>query len=393
MRIAIILRKLTVSGGIQRHVLSLASKYRALGHEATVYTRTGAAETSYPEFARRIPVVSLHERRPVSGRLSRLLADRRVADELAGRIDPATEVLNPHDAFSCLVAERFKRRHPRTPAVFTMHDIPTAAWALRRDSTQNRRVATHRRVLAWCRDRFLTRPTVSAQDRIVVLSEQDRVEVRSVFGRDAALVRNGIDLAAFPFQERRPPEREDVRLLTVGVWLPYRGFEDAVQATRILTSAGYRATLAIVGDARADPAYYRRVSSAVRSAGLRSAVTFIGTCSDAELLTRYRESHVFLFPSVLQSWGLTVFEAMATGLPAIVSTGAGAAEVLRDGQTARIVPPQDPAAIAAAVSGLVDDPARWQALSRAGRAFVEANLSWARTAEAMLALFREAVGN
>ena len=101
----------------------------------------------------------------------------------------------------------------------------------------------------------------------------------------------------------------------------------------------------------------------------------------------YREHDIFLFPNHLQSWGLAVFEAMSSGVPVVVSQTAGAAEVLADRDTALIVPPKSPSAIAAAVAVLVQDPALFAHMSEGGRAFVESRMSWSRFTDDMEKFF------
>jgi glycosyltransferase involved in cell wall biosynthesis len=90
----------------------------------------------------------------------------------------------------------------------------------------------------------------------------------------------------------------------------------------------------------------------------------------------------------LQSWGLVVFEAMAMGLPVIVSETAGASEVLTDHENSIIVKPKDPKGIASAVQELIQKPELYKKLSREGRKFVEKNISWPRYTEDMLKIFQ-----
>jgi glycosyltransferase involved in cell wall biosynthesis len=84
-----------------------------------------------------------------------------------------------------------------------------------------------------------------------------------------------------------------------------------------------------------------------------------------------------------------VFEYLALG-KALVATRVGAVpELLRDGETALLVPAEEPECLAAAIGRLVDEPARRRSLGQAGAALIEARLSSARVAERLLALYAE----
>jgi glycosyltransferase involved in cell wall biosynthesis len=76
---------------------------------------------------------------------------------------------------------------------------------------------------------------------------------------------------------------------------------------------------------------------------------------------------LFLLPSETESFGLAALEALACGVPVIASDVGGLPEVVRHGETGLLVPPGDPAALAAAVASLLDDEPRRQRLGQAGR--------------------------
>jgi glycosyltransferase involved in cell wall biosynthesis len=64
---------------------------------------------------------------------------------------------------------------------------------------------------------------------------------------------------------------------------------------------------------------------------------------------------------------LCILEAMSLGLPIIATNVGGVGDALEDGKTARLIPPGDPAALARAVGGFLEDPAGARALGQAGR--------------------------
>jgi glycosyltransferase involved in cell wall biosynthesis len=84
----------------------------------------------------------------------------------------------------------------------------------------------------------------------------------------------------------------------------------------------------------------------------------------------YNASRVFLQPSNLEGFGFTCIEAMACGAALVTTDNGGSDEYARRGQTALVVPPGDPVALADAVEQLLDDEPRRAAIARAGEQFV-----------------------
>jgi glycosyltransferase involved in cell wall biosynthesis len=84
-------------------------------------------------------------------------------------------------------------------------------------------------------------------------------------------------------------------------------------------------------------------------------------------------------------------EAMASATPVVVTTAGGLAQAVADGQTGRVVPERDSNALAAAISGLLDQPDRARALGLTARARVERDFSWARVAARFEAIYDDAI--
>ena len=172
-----------------------------------------------------------------------------------------------------------------------------------------------------------------------------------------------------------------------GIFMPHRRFEDGIEALKILQEKGFKAKLTIAGDTQGNFSYYQLIKSLVGRLNLETDVNFLGLVSEKTLLETYFSNDIFIFPNHLQSWGLAVFEAMATGLPVIVSKSAGASEVLKHRENALLVEPKSPGELAAAIDKLIDNPDLYSALSAAGRRFVEEEISWSRIARIMQEIF------
>ena len=139
------------------------------------------------------------------------------------------------------------------------------------------------------------------------------------------------------------------------------------------------ARLLLVGGGPAEGALRR----AVAARGLQDSVVLTGPVSHEELPVHYAAGDVFAMPCRTRRGGLDVeglgmvfLEAAACGRPVVAGTSGGAPEAVQEGVTGHVVDPRSPAAVAAALAGLLDDPARARAMGAAGRTWVEQRWSW-----------------
>jgi glycosyltransferase involved in cell wall biosynthesis len=116
----------------------------------------------------------------------------------------------------------------------------------------------------------------------------------------------------------------------------------------------------------------------------------IGFVPAADLRALYAGAEVFCYPSLLEGFGLPVLEAMVQGIPVVTSTGTATEELVED-DAGIAVAPQDPTAIAAALSEVLSDRALAERLSAAGRHRAEI-YSWGHTAELVEAAYDEVAG-
>jgi phosphatidyl-myo-inositol dimannoside synthase len=172
------------------------------------------------------------------------------------------------------------------------------------------------------------------------------------------------------------PARAPAALLVGRMWSSERGkgHEDVIAAWPSVRARVPDAELWIVGGGN-DRA---RLEERARALGVGDAVRFLGRVSDAELCDLYRRAALFAMPSCQEGFGLVYAEAMWHGLPCIGSTADAAREVIADGDTGLLVPYGDVAAIGSAVVALLTDPARAEAMGRAGMRRARERFSYER---------------
>ena len=100
---------------------------------------------------------------------------------------------------------------------------------------------------------------------------------------------------------------------------------------------------------------------------------------------------MFAGPSLYEPLGIVNLEALACGTAVVSSKTGGIPEVVADGETGLLVPPVDPAALAAALNGLTRDPDRAAAMGRAGRQRAVKHFDWSRIAAQTAQLYAELV--
>ncbi len=222
-------------------------------------------------------------------------------------------------------------------------------------------------------------------DRVITGSEASAGAVRRAFALDdghVSPIHDGVDTAVFrPSVEPREPGR----VLFVG------NSDDRNKGARYLVEAlamlGDRAWRLVVVDRRESRVVRERASEL----GVADRVTLTGRLTSAELADEYRRCQLFVSPSLYEGFGLPAAEAQACGAPVVATTAGALPEVVVDGETGLLGPPANPAALAAAITRLFDDPPLAARLGEAAARRARATLTWRRTAEATLALYDDVI--
>jgi glycosyltransferase involved in cell wall biosynthesis len=187
---------------------------------------------------------------------------------------------------------------------------------------------------------------------------------------------NGVDVARFRDVSDRAITRDryaipqDARVvITVAMLQTQKGHRDLIAAIAGIHPRIPGLQLLLVGDGplRAE------LEGDVQARGLGDIVRFVGLTRDVpDLLAA---SDIFVLPSLWEGLPMALLEAMAAGLPAVATAVSGTAQVLEDGVSGLLVPPDDAAGLATAIESLIRDPGLASRLALAGRSRVEARFS------------------
>jgi glycosyltransferase involved in cell wall biosynthesis len=174
------------------------------------------------------------------------------------------------------------------------------------------------------------------------------------------VIRNAVDISAAP---RARHDRATPRLIAVGRLKAPKDFLTLVRALAALPEGSFEAV--IVGDGPDRGA----VEDEIRRLGLEGRVRLVGERSDVPSLLA--DSDLFVLSSRSEGLPVSVLEAMAAELPVVASGVGGLAELVVDGESGILVPPDDTPALAAALRRLVEDRELRRRLGAAGRARAE----------------------
>jgi glycosyltransferase involved in cell wall biosynthesis len=151
----------------------------------------------------------------------------------------------------------------------------------------------------------------------------------------------------------RAAEPAPLRIVFLGSLIPRKGLHVLLDAFHQLQPGLW--TLDVVGPLTADPVYAGAMQDKVAVTGLSAGVHFRGPLESEALREQLARSHVLAVPSSYEGFGIAYLEGMAFGLPAIGTIAGAAAEIITDGADGYLVPPDDPATLAARLSTLAND--------------------------------------
>jgi glycosyltransferase involved in cell wall biosynthesis len=228
----------------------------------------------------------------------------------------------------------------------------------------------------------------SRMDAVVAHSEHSAARLRDELGLDPQRVRV-IPHGAFDYLTRLPEEKplpaelegaEGPVILCFGLLRPYKGIETLLEAFRQVRGA----ELWIVGNPRMDVEPLRRLAAEVPGR-VRFVTRFV---EDAEIPAIFRRADLLALPYLDAEHSGVLYTGLAFGKPQVLSAVGGFPEVARAG-AARLVPPGDAAALAAALAELTGDDGARAELATAARRAAAGPFSWEEAARLTLALYSE----
>jgi glycosyltransferase involved in cell wall biosynthesis len=363
------------------------------GHEVTVVaTNADAGHISsvpimVPVAVGGVPVIHY----PVVGWLHRLgigpLARFSVSTELArslSRLIPSQDVVHLHFVFPfpSVVAARACHK-ANVPYVVSLHGNLDPYMQLRR----RRRL---KQLYLWLYGRRML-------NRAAVIHLTSEGERQMVAGYGLTAAQNVVELgvrvpdpqpsAGSGFRTSHPEIGTRRILLYLGRLSYSKGLDVLAAAFSRIAAQRNDVHLVFVGP---DDHGFRRVIEAAIPREVRELVTFTGRVSEKEKFDALANAEIFVFPSHTEAFGLAMLEAMASGIPVVVSEQAALARDLAEAGAVRTTPLTSEG-IVDAVTELLDDKVGRSALASAGKRLAQTRFSWRTSAVNMQAVYEKAV--
>ena len=205
------------------------------------------------------------------------------------------------------------------------------------------------------------------------------------FGERVRVIPLGVD--APPVVRALAPAGGRLRLLFLSRLHPKKGLPLVLEALASLTrTGGGDAELVVAGSG--EPAYHAEMEALARELGVADRVRFVGHVEGEAKARLLGEADLFVLPSYQENFGIAVAEALAVGLPVLVSDRVAIAEEVA-GAGAGVVVPTDAGAVAAALASLAADRERLARMGERGAELARERYSWERTARSLLELYGE----
>jgi glycosyltransferase involved in cell wall biosynthesis len=385
----------STSAGYTIRTQEIAVAQRAAGLDPHVVTRIGFPVTAGAIDGRRLVTVDgvpYHRLLPwvMPGRADTVAEQHlKRAARLVAEVTPS--VLHAASNYSNALIALALRDATQLPVVYEVRGFWEDTWLSRHSATA---ASDLRQSDRYVRTRALETHCMQAADLVVTLGEAMRDEIieRGVNPRDIVIVPNGVSaefLQPLPgaTQLKRDLGIKDGEYVVglVSSLVAHEGIGTLLDAVKILNDRGVRTRALIVGDGPERAALQRQ------AAALGLDAIFTGRVPMAKVRDYHAVLDVFVVPRTPDRvcqlvMPLKPVEAMASGLPVVVSAVRALGELVKDTVTGLLAPPLDPAALADALQLLLDSPELRRKLGDNAREAVARDRTWEHNA----ARYREA---
>jgi glycosyltransferase involved in cell wall biosynthesis len=235
-------------------------------------------------------------------------------------------------------------------------------------------------ILRTTKHRMAYRLLAGLPDAVFAVSERVRrhcIEVDGIDPDRVVTIYNGLNL--FDLDELSMPgtATEELVVTTVGNIRRVKGHDIFVRAAASILGHYPNVSFSVAGEVL-ESDYLLELNDLVRNLNISDHFHFVGGVTD--LRQHLSSADIFVLPSRSEGFSNAIVEAMAASLPVVATNVGGNAEAVIDGVSGFLVPPEDPAALAAAITRLLSDPSRAKAMGLAGRALAAEKF----TTEAMM---------
>jgi glycosyltransferase involved in cell wall biosynthesis len=232
----------------------------------------------------------------------------------------------------------------------------------------------------------LLRSAARRAKKIITFSQFSKNRVLDGLGKRwqdcIEVISAGIDPSWFEV-DRAPTDTPE--LLFWGRMEDEKGIPELLEALKIVAKKIPDVKLTLVGEGHRLEAYKQQV----RKLGLIPKVVMPGWRSTEYIQDLAATARIGIFPSRIETFGLSVAEALGAGLPVIATRAGALPEIIDDGVTGTLVPPEDPQALALAICTALEDVGESSRRAEQGRETARQRLSWDETARQLITIYEK----
>ncbi|MBR5301427.1 MAG: glycosyltransferase [Clostridia bacterium] len=234
----------------------------------------------------------------------------------------------------------------------------------------------------WARNRMIAREA----DALMAVSSllMSRVSPYRGEGKISRIVPNGVDLSLVPDETQNTPRA----VISVGTLKARKCMDRTLEAFARLAGEYPDARLTIVGIGEMEGQLRARIAQLE----LGDRVEMTGGLKHEQVLERMAQSDLFVLPSWGEGYGIVYIEAMAAGCISVGACGEGIEDTITDGENGFLVPAGDVDEIERVMRAVFASREAYAALRAKGRHDAR-QLTWARNAETVEAIYRETIAN
>jgi glycosyltransferase involved in cell wall biosynthesis len=231
-----------------------------------------------------------------------------------------------------------------------------------------------------------SKATFQIADHIICYTtiEKKNIEKLGIDPKKISVIHNGVDTTLFtPSTSEKTADKK--RILWVGRFVTGKGVEYLIDAFSRVLKKIPDTHLVLVGVGPEKPA----IEDIIRKLQLQSSVTFIDYLENEELPRVYKNSDVFVLPSLMEGVPRTILEAMGCGVP-VVTTNLPHLVGIIEG-AGLVVPPKEPMLLSNAILTILEDASLAEKMGQRGRNRIEQEYSWEDTVGKVLALYESVI--
>lgn len=231
---------------------------------------------------------------------------------------------------------------------------------------------------------YLLRFAAARARRIVTFSQFSKNLVVAGLGQHwedrVEVIAPGIESSWFEV-ERNPASEPS--LIFWGRMEEEKGIPELLQALKNVAESVPEVRLTLIGEGNRLDEY----KALTETLGIAARVTFTGWLEVPQIQDLAARCRLGIFPSRIESFGLSAAEAMAAQLPVIATRAGALPEIVDDGVTGTLVPSRDPQALGRAIEEALADPSRCSGMAEKGREVIRRSFSWDAAADKIIELY------